>query len=243
MNQRYLKRTIVKHTIESEYLEENREILVYLPPDYDRELTYPALYLQDGDDYLNMGRIATQCNRLILENELHPILIIAVPVDKSRRTAEYHPSGKRHPNYLRFFIHELLPEIEANFPIEGSTESRVVGGSSLGGTVSLHLALNYPEHFRRVLSQSGAFLKTTSDQIGHADSLAHLTVYQSIGLSETAVPTHFGKIDLVARNREVHHHLQKKRAIVHYKEKDGNHTWGFWQKDLPEALKTFFAKK
>ncbi len=212
MNPRYLKRTIVKTSIESTYLEENREILIYLPPDYDEQHSYPALYLQDGDDYLNMGRAATQANRLILENDIQPILMVAIPVDKSKRIMEYSPDGRLHKAYLQFFTHELLPEIESNFPIDPSPHSRVVGGSSLGGTVSLHLALNYPEYFRRVLSQSGAFLKTTSEQIGKIDSLVQLTVYQSVGLAETKVPTSFGDIDLVTHNREVANNLQKKKS-------------------------------
>ncbi len=242
MNQRYLKRTIVKTTIKSTFLKEDREILIYLPPDYDEQSTYPALYLQDGDDYLNMGRAATQANRLILENEIEPMLMVAIPVDKRKRTMEYSPDGKLHEAYLQFFISELLPEIESNFPIDPSPQSRVVGGSSLGGTVSLHLALNYPEYFSRVLSQSGAFLKTTSEQIAQCDSLDRLTIYQSIGLAETKVPTSFGDIDLVLRNREISNQLQNKRARVYYREKEGNHTWGFWQKDLPEAFMTFFSK-
>lgn len=241
MNPRYLKRTIVKKEIQSSYLEEVKEIQVYLPPHYDETVTYPVLYLQDGDDYFNLGRIATQANQLIAEGDIRPVIMVAIPVDKSKRTAEYSPVGERNRLYLQFFTEELLPLIENEFPVDRTTGGRVVGGSSLGGTVSLHLALEYPEDFRKVLSQSGAFLEATIDRIRQTASLDDLVVYQSIGKAETAVPTHMGKLDLLARNREVYRHLQDKHAKVHYAEKEGDHTWGLWQKDIPDALKTFFA--
>jgi enterochelin esterase-like enzyme len=241
MNPQYLKRTIVKKEIRSRYLDEVKEIQVYLPPQYDETVTYPVLYLQDGDDYFNLGRIATQANQLIYEKHIRPVIMVAVPVDKSKRTAEYSPIGERNRLYLQFFTEELLPEIESEFPVDRTPDGRVVGGSSLGGTVSLHLALEYPEDFRQVLSQSGAFLEATIDRIRQTVSLDDLVVYQSIGKAETAVPTHMGKLDLLARNREVYRHLQDKQAQVHYVEKEGDHTWGLWQKDIPDALKTFFG--
>ncbi|BCU80741.1 hypothetical protein JIR001_05240 [Polycladomyces abyssicola] len=241
MNPQYLKRTIVKKEIRSRYLDEVKEIQVYLPPQYDETVTYPVLYLQDGDDYFNLGRIATQANQLIYEKDIRPVIMVAVPVDKSKRTAEYSPIGERNRLYLQFFTEELLPEIESEFPVDRTPDGRVVGGSSLGGTVSLHLALEYPEDFRQVLSQSGAFLEATIDRIRQTVSLDDLVVYQSIGKAETAVPTHMGKLDLLARNREVYRHLQDKQAQVHYVEKEGDHTWGLWQKDIPDALRIFFG--
>ncbi|MFC4076280.1 alpha/beta hydrolase [Salinithrix halophila] len=242
MDKRYLKRTILKREVKSRHLEETRAFQVYLPPDHDPDGEYPVLFLQDGDDYFNLGRLATQANRLILDGETRPFAAVAIPVDKEKRTSEYAPIGDRHLSYLRFFVDELLPAVETEFPIATAAGERVLGGSSLGGTVSLHLALQYPQQFQRVLSQSGAFLERTLEQIRQSDSLGYLEIYQTIGKSETAVPTHLGNLDLLARNREVHRALLEKEADVQYSEQEGNHTWGFWQKDLPFALKAFFGK-
>ncbi|PTX64225.1 enterochelin esterase-like enzyme [Melghirimyces profundicolus] len=243
LDKRYLKRTIRKAEIKSTHLGETRNIQVYLPPEHDESERYPVIYLQDGDDYFNMGRLATQANQLILDGETHPFAAVAIPVKKENRNAEYSPQGERHRSYLRFFAEELVPMVERDFPVSDRAGDRVLGGSSLGGTVSLHLALEYPDLFHRVLSQSGAFLEPTLEAIGRRNSLSGLKIYQTIGKSETAVPTHFGNLDLLARNREVHRALQEKEAEVVYSEQEGNHTWGFWQKDLPRALKTFFGKE
>ncbi|PTM59828.1 alpha/beta hydrolase [Desmospora activa] len=241
MDQRYLKRTIVKSEVDSHHLGETRDIQVYLPPEHDENAAYPVIYLQDGDDYFNLGRLATQANRMILDGEIRPFAAVAIPVDKQNRIAEYAPIGSRHASYLRFFVEELLPFVEGEFPVTIAPEERILGGSSLGGTVSLHLSLQYPQQFQRIMSQSGAFLEATLEAIRHVDTLSHLEIYQSIGKAETAVPTNLGNLDLLARNREVHRALQEKDARVHYSEQDGNHTWGFWQKDLPQALAFFFG--
>ncbi|MCK9911829.1 alpha/beta hydrolase-fold protein, partial [Microbacteriaceae bacterium K1510] len=85
--------------------------------------------------------------------------------DRSKRTSEYSPIGASNEKYKRFFAEELLPYIEDRYPIRREPKCRVLAGDSLGGTVSLHLALDYPEHFAHVLSLSGAFLQPTLDRI------------------------------------------------------------------------------
>ncbi len=238
----YLKRTIVREEVSSDYLEETRVLQIYLPPGYSAEREYPALILQDGTDYLTMGRIATQTNQLIAEGRIHPPIIVMIPVEKKRRNEEYAPGGERFEAYGRFIVDEVLPRVANRFPISRKPEGRVIGGSSLGATVSLHIALDFPDHFRRVLSQSGAFFKVTQDRIRQSSGLEGLKVYQSIGLEEFAVPTHACHLDLLARNREVSRMLREKGASLRYVEKEGKHTWGLWQKDLPEALTYFLGK-
>ncbi len=92
----YLKRTIVKETVPSRYLPEGqRELRIFLPPGYNEILSYPVVYCQDGEDFFNFGRIATQANKLILEEDMEPFIIVGVDVDKQKRTAEYAPDGDR----------------------------------------------------------------------------------------------------------------------------------------------------
>lgn len=235
------KRIIKKEHIHSQALGETKEVIISFPPGYHNDQAYPVLLLHDGDDYIRMGRIVTQANPLIDSGQLQPFFIVGLPVKKKQRNQEYSPIGKSQSAHMQFVIEELLPFLATNFPADCSKEQLVIGGSSLGGTISLHLALTYPEHCQRVLSQSGAFLKPTIEQIEQTDSLAHLHIYQSIGLGETAVPTHVGQFDLVTSNREVHRKLVEKEAKVNYIEAAGEHTWRLWQQDLPQALHHFFA--
>lgn len=239
MEKNYTKRTIRKETLHSKYLNEEKKVLVYLPPGFDPSTNYPILFLHDGVDYFNLGRIITQANPMILDQTLKPLIIVGIPVNKKVRTAEYSPIGDRNQLHINFFVKELLPHLQNKYPID--PDQIVIGGSSLGGTVSLGIVLQHPEISTNILSQSGAFVPATIEAISEIDDLSNYRVYQSVGKSETAVPTHMGNLDLVARNREVFRLLKSKNAQVVFYEEEGDHTWGFWQRELPRALKYFFA--
>jgi enterochelin esterase-like enzyme len=239
MDPKFLKRTIKKDSIDSHHLQTEKKVLVYLPPDFEETNLYPTLFLHDGDDYFSFGRIATQANQLISEQKIKALLMVAIPVEKEVRSAEYSPIGVRNEAHLQFMTRELFPYLAERYPIDQN--QLVVGGSSLGGTVSLHLALRYPTIWNKVLSQSGAFLPQTITALENQPSLDWLTIYQSIGLQETAVPTHIGEVNLVTQNRKVEQKLRERNAKLRYVEQDGSHTWGLWQPELPNALIHFFG--
>jgi enterochelin esterase-like enzyme len=236
----YVKRTIVKEEVPSLHVDTPRSVKVYLPPGYNELLSYPVVYCQDGNDFFTMGRIATIANQLILDEGVEPFLIVGVSVERSKRTSEYSPVGSRHAGYKRFFTDELLPYIEERYPVRRDPKSRVLAGDSLGGTVSLHIALDRPDLFTRVLSLSGAFFQPTLDRIAQESTLSWLDIWMVVGLEETAVETHIGTFDFVEWNRAARQALQNKQAAVSYREKPGNHVWGLWQKELPDGLRHFF---
>lgn len=241
-DERYLKRTIVKETVTSRFLpEQSRNLRVFLPPGYNEVLSYPIVYCQDGEDFFNFGRIATTATRLILDEGLEPFIIVGVDVDKSLRTAEYTPDGDRHANYIRFFAEELIPFIEERYSVRRESAHRLLAGDSLGGSVSLHLALAYPHLFTRVMSLSGAYYAVSQSMIAEAGDLSWLNIYMIVGLQEDAYETDRGVYDFVALNRNTKALLELKQAQIFYEEKDGKHQWGFWQKELDKAL-TYFIE-
>ncbi|PLT45858.1 Acetyl esterase [Paenibacillus pasadenensis] len=236
----YLKRTILKETVPSRHLEEgSRELRVYLPPGYNEVLSYPVVYGQDGEDLFNFGRAATLANRLIIDGELEPFILVGVDVDKKKRTSEYAPDGARHEAYARFFAEEMLPYIEDKYPVRRERRERLLIGDSLGGTVSLHLALRYPELWNRVLSLSGAFYPASQAIAARQGDLSWLQLYLYVGLQETDYETDTGVYDFVKLNREMDALLADRGADIHYVEKDGKHQWGSWQREIPDGLKHF----
>lgn len=239
-DERYLKRTIVKETVPSRYLaEQSRNLRIFLPPGYNEVLSYPVVYCQDGEDFFNFGRIATTATRLILDEGLEPFIIVGVDVDKKQRTEEYTPDGNRHEAYIRFFAEELIPFVEERYAVRQEPEHRLLAGDSLGGSVSLHLALSYPQLFTRVMSLSGAFYGISQNIISAAGDLSWLNIYMIVGLQEDAYETDRGVFDFVALNRNAKALLELNQATVFYEEKDGKHQWGFWQKELDKALAYF----
>jgi enterochelin esterase-like enzyme len=237
---KYYKRTVEKLDIASTYLGNTRHVRIFLPPGYDESISYPVIYCQDGEEFFNFGRIATHATRLILDEAMQPMIIVGVDVDMERRTEEYSPEGSRFGSYCKFFVEELLPYTEERFPIRKDPVERVLAGDSLGGTVSLHLALDYPLLFNHVMALSGAFFPSTQERLALENDLSWLRVYMIIGLDEGAVKLDRGTVDFLQLNRETKALLEQKKVSVEYKEKPGDHTWGFWQNEVPDALKWFY---
>lgn len=243
-DERYLKRTILKETMASRFLPEGeRALRIYLPPGYNEVLSYPVVYCQDGEDFFNFGRIATTANRIILDEGIEPFIIVGVEVNKKVRTDEYAPDGERHDAYLRFFGEELIPYIESKYPVRSEPAQRLLAGDSLGGSVSLHIALEYPHLFTRVLSMSGAFFERSLEIMEIPRDLSWLQIYMIVGLQETAYETtDRGVYNFVELNRAAKSHLERYGAEVYYEEKEGQHQWGFWQKELPAGLMHFLPR-
>ncbi|WP_054955822.1 alpha/beta hydrolase [Paenibacillus dakarensis] len=237
---RLLKRTIVKEEIQSSHLNENRTLRIYLPPGYNEILSYPVVYCQDGEEFFNFGRIATWANQLILEEDVEPFIIVGVEVDTKVRTEEYAPFGKRFDSYLACFAEEIVPFIEGKYPVRRDPSERILAGDSLGGSVSVHLALRYPELFTRIICMSGAFYDQSRHIIALETDLSWMNIFMIVGLQEDSFTTDTGVYNFVELNRSAKKLFEERGAKVHYEEKDGRHQWGFWQKELPAALLYFF---
>jgi enterochelin esterase-like enzyme len=237
MDERLRKRTILRRELNSTYLKETRSYKIYLPPDYNPEHRYPILYAQDGEQFLNFGRGATTAQQMILEGKLLPFIIAAVTVSRENRTEEYGTNRTRNAAYKSFFIQELVRAVESEFPVG----ERVLLGDSLGGTISLNLALDRPDLFSRVISLSGAFYPEVMKEVLRKGTLSGLQVYMLIGLDETQVPVGNKTADFLSYNREMKRLLEQRGALVTYHEKQGGHDWGFWQKELPDAFSFFLG--
>lgn len=236
----YFKRTIVKESLTSSYLTENRSLRIFLPPGYQEVNSYPVIYCQDGVEFFNFGRIATQATKLILDEGIEPMIIVGVEVDIASRTDEYAPEGARFADYCTFFAEELVPFIDDRFPTRPEAHSRLLAGDSLGGTVSLHIAMQFPTLFNNIISLSGAFFQATQAEIAEQSDLSQLNMYMIVGFEETSVKTDRGVFDFLKDNRNSKKLLETKGAKVEYFEKTGEHIWGFWQNELPDALRYFY---
>lgn len=233
------RRKVEKTAIRSDHLGEQRTLRVFLPPGYDRKQRWPVVYCQDGEQFFQFGRIATAAEKLALEEGRVAPLIVGVDVDLRHRTEEYSPGGSRFADYCTFFLEEMMPWAETHFGASDWPEERILAGDSLGGTVSLHLALDHPGLFRQVISLSGAFFPDSLERVARESRLNWLKMYQLIGTEETAVDTVLGVFDFLSLNRKMHRLLTERGAQVEYLEEEGTHVWGFWQNYMADALRRF----
>jgi len=158
---------------ESRYLPDKRDVIVYLPPGYDREpgRAYPVLYMQDGQNLFDprtsyipgqTWRVREQADAAIREGAVEPLVIVGIYNTGDRRLAEYTPErdwqmgGGEANSYGLLLTRELMPWIARRYRVRTEREATGLGGSSLGGLVTLYLGLRHAEIFGRlaVLSPS-----------------------------------------------------------------------------------------
>jgi enterochelin esterase-like enzyme len=157
----------------SRYLPDPRDLIVYVPPDYEQhpERTYPVLYLHDGQNLFDPrtsfmpGRtwqVREHADAAIEAGEVEPLIIVGVYNTGDRRLAEYthernwQMGGGEADAYGLLLTRELLPWIAARYRVRADRESTGLGGSSLGGLATLYLGLRHAESFGKlaVLSPS-----------------------------------------------------------------------------------------
>lgn len=155
----------------SRFLRNQRDLIVYLPPGYDDQpgRHFPVLYLHDGQNLFdpstsfipgmdwNVGQTADQN---INAGAVEPLIIVGIYNTGKARIREYTPTrvprlgGGRADRYAKFLILELKPFIEGEYRTLSGFEKTGIGGSSLGGLVSLYLGLRLPNVFGKLAALS-----------------------------------------------------------------------------------------
>jgi len=162
----------------SKFLGNVRDVLVYLPRGYRRFVRrhYPVLYLHDGQNVFDAATAFSEvewgvdetAQRLIRKNLIEPLIIVAIANRGEDRIHEYtptrgiiDPAGKRKKRsrglarqYGRFLVEELKPYIDTQYRTRRDFESTGLGGSSLGGLLTLTLAFWFPNVFSRLIVMS-----------------------------------------------------------------------------------------
>jgi enterochelin esterase-like enzyme len=207
----------------SERLGNRRAMYVYLPPGYDtRGSPLPALYVHDGGEYLSRARLPVVLDNLIHAGEVAPL--IAVMVDPVNRMTEYRLNGA----YVDFVVSELIPHIDSRFHTLASSKGRGVMGASLGGLISVYLALTRPDLFSKAASQSGAFLLAQDRILNLAgDVRAEQSFYFDVGKYEQRfIPSHVVLVEA----------LKTRGCRCFFQELAGGHNWTSWRAHLKDLL-------
>jgi predicted alpha/beta superfamily hydrolase len=157
-----------------------RDVTAYLPPAYNAPetaaTTYPVLFMHDGQNVWDdhdccFGHTGWEVN-VAFDTELAagrvaPAIVIAA-AHSTNRNDEYGLSQQAMATFMEFQVNELQPKMLAKVRGNGTV---FVGGSSLGGLVSMQLALRYPQTYAGAASLSGAFWPGMDDGVALRDQL------------------------------------------------------------------------
>ncbi len=162
--------------INSEILDEEREILVYLPENYkDSTTKYPVLYVLDGNDYF-LPSIGIM-EYLAMYNQLPEMIVIGIPhkmrfKELTPTKTNRIPSGGGIDDFMTFIKKELIPYVEKNYRTQ---PFRIFSGHSLGGLGVLYAFLNEPDMFNAYIGISSSVYWDEGIMLKRADKILKKT--------------------------------------------------------------------
>jgi predicted alpha/beta superfamily hydrolase len=252
------------HELNSGIFGNTRLVRVWLPPDYDGwgATRYPVLYLNDGQNLFDPAtafggvhwQVGETATRLIAEQKIRPLIIVGIDNTKNR-ACEYIPYKSKDPRILKpqgkcypdFLQSEVMPLIEERYPVLKGAENTGVGGSSLGGLITLYTQLATPGVFGRLLIESPSLFVANRKILDECRRFRNwpTRVYLGMGTRETGNAEKDAKI--VGDIRELETILREgglddRRLRVRIEE-GASHNEAAWAARFPEALEFLYSDR
>jgi enterochelin esterase family protein len=219
---------------------EPRPLQVYLPARFRPTRRYPLLVVHDGSDFLRYAGLKTVLDNLIHRLEIPPL--IAALTDSPQRLIEYADDAR----HARFLAGELVPHMEARYPLARTRDARCLLGASFGAVATLAAAWRHPGVFGNLCLLSGSFAFTdigAHDRGPVFDPVVEFVnafraspgrpserVYLACGIYES----------LIYYNRSLVPLLQSTGMSVRLTEARDGHNWENWRDRLREGLSWLF---
>lgn len=176
------------HTLKTKLLKSSdREIVVYLPPSYKSGSTqkYPVFYMHDGQNLFDKGTgafgkewyVDEKAEYLIKKNIINEVIIVGVYNGYEERlneltwTANPKHGGGNGKKYGDFLTKEVKPFIDKTYRTKSDRLNTAVGGSSLGGLISIYLAANYPNTFGNASIMSPSIWWNEGESLKETDKI------------------------------------------------------------------------
>lgn len=231
-----------------------RRIAVLLPHDYEQsDKKYPVLYLQDGqnlfDKYAPFGSWEVDKKLAILkEKDMGDIIIVSIDHAEKERIIEFTPShqtklgvglGKK---YVRFLADRLKPFIDKTYRTLTDRDNTGIGGSSMGGLISVYAGLMYPEVYAKLMIFSPAFWVSPNIpfQAFSFYSPQDMRIYLYAGGKESV-----NMIPNVQKFKQKFEENIKDAKVEFQLEIDihGRHNEARWGREFPKAVEWMFFPK
>ena len=166
------------------------------------------LYLHDGQNVFDRATSATgeewsvdeTAQRLIQEGSIEPLIIVGIYNAGERRIDEYTPARDTRKNvggnataYAKMLVQEIKPFIDRRYRTLRSAPNTGLGGSSLGGLLTMHLGLRFPTVFNRLAVLSPSVWWNDRGLVREVEALAAklpLRIWLDAGMDEGADVLH-----------------------------------------------------
>ena len=213
-----------------------RHALIYTPPGYSSDKKYPVLYLLHGiggDEYewLNGGHPEIILDNLYAQNKIEPMIVVmpngrAMKDDSATGNIFDREKVEAFATFEKDLLNDLIPFIEANYPVINDREHRAIAGLSMGGGQSLNFGLGNLDVFAWVGGFSSApNTKTPEELVPNPEETKKKLKLLWISCGD--------KDGLITFSKRTHDYLEKNKVPhIYYIEPGGVHDFKVWKSGL-----------
>jgi predicted alpha/beta superfamily hydrolase len=243
----------------SRYLGRSRQVLVYLPPYYEQASSwaYPVFYMHDGQNVFDgktsfipgqEWEVDESAESLIRSRSIRPLIIVAIynagefRIDEYTHEQDQKGRGGQADVYGKFLVEELMPFIRANYRVRSEARNVGLGGSSLGGLVTLYLGMKYLGMFGKLAVMSPSVWwgnRGILEYIPATFRTPRPRIWLDVGTEEgrrTVVDARLLRDELLRKG-------WRNDIDVRYVEEHGaGHTESAWAARVPEMLRFLFQR-
>lgn len=234
-------------------LNRTRKIWALLPYNYHKtDKTYPVLYLQDAQNLFNEGSAfgnweIDEKMSILAEYGRGDVIIIAIENGSEDRIKEYildndsitkNAEGKK---YIRFLADTLKPYVDSVYRTKPEREFTGIGGSSLGGLISIYSGFLYPEVYSKLLIFSPSLWVNPENNFPQMNfkNPYEIKVYMYGGEMEGSQMTkRIALFEKTLESWENSHSIQFEFKISINNE--GKHQEFYWSQEFPRAVEWLF---
>jgi predicted alpha/beta superfamily hydrolase len=235
-------------------LKRTRKISVLLPHDYYEmpEKRYPVLYMNDAQNLFGEGSAYGNWDidkrlSLLAKQGAQNVIVVAIDHGVETRNVEYSPYKTPKGNqkgegmrYATFIVRTLKPLIDARYRTLKERQFTGIGGSSMGGLISIYTGMMYPESIGRLMVFSPALW--TSPKI-YFDAVEFFNpmdtrIYLYGGGKESL--SMFSNLEKLISTIEGQGFSAEKIQIRAELDPEGLHNEKRWGQEFPKALQWLF---
>jgi predicted alpha/beta superfamily hydrolase len=242
---------MVHEHFEIPQLGKTRQIRILLPHDYySTDQRFPVLYLQDGqnlfDKHAPFGNWAIDEKLAVLsEYNKGNLIVVAIDHGEKERINEYSPRENiqlgigqdEGTKYLEFMCYTLKPYIDQHYRTLTEPEQTGVGGSSMGGLISLYAGIQHADVFGKLMifSPSLWIYPEVYNDVKKANALKNTKIYLFAGGRESQT--------MLTNIHRLQYQIYKnpqKILINLVIDPNGTHSEARWSVEFPEAVEWLF---
>jgi predicted alpha/beta superfamily hydrolase len=230
-----------------------RRIHVVLPYDYhDRpDLNYPVLYMTDAQNLFGEGseygnwEIDKSLTQLAKEHK-NDVIIVAIEHGGEDRVHELSPYDNPKlgkglgASFLRFITDTLKPLVDAKYRTRPDRLNTGLGGSSVGGLLSLYAGLMFPHIFGRLMIFSPSLWiseRAYYDTIHFFEPFETRIYLYAGGKEGSNMIPNFKKLHEMLENQRFGYKRVKIQTSI---DPEGEHDEKQWKDEFPVALKWLY---